>query len=183
MKRAKAVFLDRDGTIIEHVHYINDPKKVKLCENAARGLKALQEKGYLLFVVSNQSGVARGLITEQQFQAVHRKFCDLLEADQITIADFGYCFHHPQDECDCRKPKTALIPEKHLGQTLDLKKSFVIGDNESDLLLAKNFGGTAYLILTGDGTKTLEQLKAKGEAGKYAIGKDLYSIALEIPPA
>jgi len=157
MKRA--VFLDRDGTIIEDTHYPNDPNKVVLIPGAIEGLRLMQTKGYLLFVVSNQSGVGRGIIKDSEFKAVHERVCELLQAEKIDIAEFAFCFHHPDDECHCRKPQIGLIPKKFNGEELAYKESFGVGDKQCDLELAQNIGATPSLVLTGKGKKTFEELQ------------------------
>ena len=175
-----AVFLDRDGTIIEDLHYPREAEKVRLCPNAIEGMRELSLKGYLLFVVSNQSGVGRGIIKDHEFKAVHDKTCELLKANGIEIAEFAFCFHLPSDECQCRKPKTGLIPKEYQGAKLDLKKSFTIGDKECDLELGENIGATPFLVLTGKGAKSFEELKSQGR--HYRHGADILAVAAQIPP-
>ncbi|MCX6102896.1 MAG: HAD-IIIA family hydrolase [Proteobacteria bacterium] len=97
-----AVFLDRDGTIIEDTHYPKNPDEVVLIPSAIEGLKLMREKGYLLFVISNQSGVGRGLIQDHEFKKVHEKVCALLKDSKIEIDGFAFCFHPPEDLCSCR---------------------------------------------------------------------------------
>ncbi len=176
-----AVFMDRDGTIIEHVHYLREPDRVMLLPGAARAMRLMSEKGYLLFVVSNQSGVGRGLITESEFSAVHQVFADKLHAEGVVIAEFCYCFHRPEDECNCRKPKIGNLP-RAFGQTpLDWARSFTVGDNDCDLRLADSLGGHAYLVLTGGGEATLKQLELEGRAGLYPSFPDLLAVAQHLP--
>lgn len=176
-----AVFLDRDGTIIEDAHYPKDPKKVKLIPGAVEALHLLTEKGYVLFVVSNQSGVGRGIVSDEAFRQVHARFSDLLQGQNVEIAEFMYCFHHPDDPCHCRKPKTGNIPKTYLGKKIDFSQSYTIGDRESDLQLAENLGARGCLVLTGKGEDTLRQLKESGTAEKYLIASNLLAVAKEIP--
>ena len=157
MKRP-AVFLDRDGTIIEDTHYPRDPAEVRLLDGAIAGLKALQEKGYLLFIISNQSGLGRGIISDEQFEKVHERVCELLKGNQIEIREFAYCFHRPDDQCRCRKPNTALVRKAFEGDSIDWKNSYVVGDKLGDLQLGKNIGAQGILVLTGKGSATLEDL-------------------------
>ena len=149
-----AAFLDRDGTIIEDAHYASRPDQVKLISGAAEGLKMLTRKGYLLFVVSNQSGVGRGLIQESEFLAVHARFCEVLQEQGIEIAEFAYCLHHPDDPCLCRKPKTGLVPRKYKGAVIDFTRSVVIGDRGSDVELGVQLGAKPILVRTGKGAST-----------------------------
>ena len=111
-----AVFLDRDGTIIEDAHYITDPDKVVLLPNAIEGLRLMSKKGYLLYIISNQSGVGQGIISEDDFLSVHQRVCELLQKESVPINEFLFCFHHPEDGCHCRKPQTGLVPRRFQGQ-------------------------------------------------------------------
>jgi D-glycero-D-manno-heptose 1,7-bisphosphate phosphatase len=157
MSGRKAIFLDRDGTIIEDRHYPRDPAEVTLTPGALEGLRAMSEKGYLLFIVSNQSGVGRGIISDVQFRAVHERVCELLKAGGVDIASFGYCFHTPEDNCRCRKPAVGLIPKEHAGVRIDWTGSLVVGDKPSDLMLAEKLGAKGVLVATGYGEKTLAE--------------------------
>jgi len=145
VKRA-GVFLDRDGTLIEDLHYPRDPEKVKLLPGAIESLLELQKKGYLLFVVSNQSGVGRGLISQKQFESVHQRVSDLLVQHEVYIQDWAYCFHKPEDNCKCRKPGTQLILDLSERYQIDLSKSVMIGDKWSDVLMAHRAGAKGVLL-------------------------------------
>src|SRR4051794_33999292 len=105
------IFLDRDGTLIEDTGYPNDAEKIFLFPEVPDALRLLRKKGYLLHLVSNQSGVGRGIISQEQFKAVHEKFNSLLIAEGIELDGISYCFHHPEDNCLCRKPRTGNIPK------------------------------------------------------------------------
>ncbi len=179
-KKQPAVFLDRDGTIIEDLHYPREPEKVRLCRNAIEGMKSVQSKGYLLFVVSNQSGVGRGIIKDHEFKAVHDKTCELLKAEGIEIAEFEYCFHKPSDECSCRKPEIGLIPKVWDGKGLDWAKSYTVGDKLCDLELGENIGASPYLVLTGKGQASFEELKAEGKIDRYKVVADLLEFSKQI---
>ncbi|MEZ4752594.1 MAG: HAD family hydrolase [Bdellovibrionota bacterium] len=157
-------FLDRDGTIMEDTGYPRDPSIVSLCPNASEGLRLLRKKGYRLVVVSNQAGVGRGIITRNQFRAVHARFNTLLAEAGIRIDQYLYCFHHPDDGCSCRKPATGLV-ESYLRQSPH-DQSFMVGDKLSDLELGSNLGMASFLVLTGEGNKTKEKLGAENTAYK-----------------
>jgi len=141
-----AIFLDRDGTIIEDTHYPKEPSQVKFLNGAVTALKKLQQKGFLLFVISNQSGVGRGIIKDDEFKKVHQRFCELLQADKISIEEFAYCFHKPEDACSCRKPETKLIRDLVAQYDIDIKASFTIGDKWSDVLLGFRVGAQGILL-------------------------------------
>lgn len=136
----RALFLDRDGTVIHDRGYISNPSDVELLPGAAEALRGIQTAGWILIVVSNQSGVGRGLITSDQMDAVQRRFIELLAAERITIAASYFCVHSPEVACVCRKPSPYHLQLAAREHALDLTKSCMIGDRESDLLCGKNAG-------------------------------------------
>lgn len=174
-----AAILDRDGTIIEDTHYPKDPGLVKLIPGAGEALKALRRKGYVIFVVSNQSGVGRGLIQESEFLAVHERFCEVLQEAGAEVAQFAYCLHHPDDPCLCRKPKTGLMPRRFNDQPIDFARSVVIGDRESDLALGDELGARSLLVRTGHGLVT--EAGPAGQAGAYSIFDCLAEAVRHLP--
>lgn len=180
MKLQPVIFLDRDGTIIEDLHYPREAEKVALIPGAVEGLTRLQEKGYLLVVVSNQSGVGRGIIQDHEFKAVHDKCCELLRANGIQIAEFAYCFHKPEDNCKCRKPSAGLLSSKIGEVKVDFKQSFTIGDRDSDVRLADGVGATGCLVLTGKGQATYSAL-APDERQAIPTYRDLAHFAEQVP--
>lgn len=152
-----AIFLDRDGTIIEDQHYPRDPNAVVLTPGAANAMKAFEAMGYWIFVVSNQSGVGRGIISDDEFRAVHDRFTQLLREENVQVAEFAYCFHTPEDACKCRKPGTGLVPRVFKGQAIDWAKSIVVGDKSADIQLASKMGARGILVRTGHGETTLSE--------------------------
>src|SRR5437762_12894008 len=130
---AKAVFLDRDGTIIEDSGYVHEPGKVKLLPGAAQAIKQLNEHGFLTITVSNQSGIARGLYTVADYHAVQRRLGELLAGHQAHLDASYFCPHHPDvtGPCDCRKPGTKLFEEARAALGIDFTRSFFIGDRLS----------------------------------------------------
>lgn len=134
----KAIFLDRDGTIIKNVPYLNDPEKIEFLPYVIEGLKILISNGFNLFIVTNQSGVSRGLIKLKELKEIHKRIKNILKKEGIKIKDIVYCPHLPEDNCNCRKPKTGLIEILLKKYKIDLKKSYLIGDKDEDILLAKN---------------------------------------------
>ena len=134
----RALFLDRDGTVIEDCGYLANPALVRVLPGADEALAALASEGWKLIVVSNQSGVGRGLITPQQMDAVQRRFLDLMDSHGIPIADTYFCTHTPEDRCQCRKPSPLLLQRAALEHGLDLSASYMIGDREGDILCGKN---------------------------------------------
>ncbi len=171
----KAVFLDRDGTIIKEKNYISDPAQVELEERVVQGLSMMQDMGLMLVVVSNQSGVGRGLLTEQQVAAVDKRIRDLLEASGVKISAFYHCLHSPEENCNCRKPQPGLLLQAAQELDIDLESSFMIGDKCSDVEAGRRAGVAAsILVLTGYGRR---------EAGRCTCdfySRDLLDAALWI---
>ena len=161
-----AVFLDRDGTINEEVGYLSDPGQVNLIPGAADALARLRAAGFKLVVVTNQSGIARGLFTVEELQHVNHALEKILKVNGARVDAFYFCPHHPhygeKVVCECRKPKPGMAKAaaKELG--IDLLKSYFVGDKVSDIELGKNAGGKTALVLTGYGIEEKGLLEARG---------------------
>jgi histidinol-phosphate phosphatase family protein len=145
------VFLDRDGTLIVEKHYLSDPEEVSLEGAVVDGLSQLQEDGHPLIVVSNQSGVGRGLFSEADAHAVNGRVDALLRQQGIVILAWYLCPHAPETPCTCRKPLPGLPIAAAREWGLRLPGSYVIGDKRSDLELADAIDGTGILLTTGHG--------------------------------
>ena len=161
-KKKPAVFLDRDGTIIELKSYLRSLDEIKLLPQAAKGLKILQDAGYLLIVITNQSGVARGYFSEEFVQEANIKISELFAAQDVSIDAFYYCPHHPdygndkyRQDCDCRKPEIGMIKKAAFDFSIDLSSSWVIGDNVPDVRMAINANIKSVLVKTGYGQEVL----------------------------
>lgn len=148
-----AAFLDRDGTIIEERNYLSDPDGVTLLPGAADALRRLRDGGFVLVVITNQSGIARGLFTVRDLFAVQARLDQLLEREGVRLDGVWFCPHHPDftGECDCRKPALRLFREAAETLELDTARSVFIGDRVQDILPAVDFGGTPVLVRTGYG--------------------------------
>jgi len=159
------VFIDRDGTINVDTGYLGSPSGVVLIEGAGRAVKRLNEAGVKAVVVSNQSGVARGMFTLEDAEAVNKKLIELLAAEGARLDGIYFCPHHPDDGCECRKPKTGLVVKAANDLGLDAARSYVIGDKASDIELARNLGPQvkAVLVLTGSGETERAKLSGKPE--------------------
>ena len=158
-----AVFLDRDGTINEQMGYINQLSRFQLLPGVGQAINRLNQAGWPVVVVSNQSGVARGYFPADLVEKVHGYMVELLARDGARLDGVYYCPHHPRaeldsyrKECNCRKPRTGLFEQAASDLNLDLAKSYVIGDRSSDLKAGRNIGATSILVLTGYGRGELE---------------------------
>jgi len=138
-----AVFFDRDGTLCEDVGYLSKLDEFKVFENI-NTVHLLEEKGFKLIGVTNQSGIARGLIEENFVKDINNKFMK-----QYGFHDFYYCPHHPDQHCSCRKPEPEMLLRARAEHGIDLKKSYVVGDKEDDMILSKMVGAKAILVQTG----------------------------------
>lgn len=154
MSRA-AVFLDRDGTIIVDTEYLADPDGVVLLPGAAEALEQLTALGYALVVVTNQSGIARRLYSEEDFRAVQGRLDALLAERGVRFDAVLHCPHHPDftGPCECRKPALGLYRRAAADLDLDLSMSLYVGDRVSDVLPALQTGGSGYLVRTGRGAE------------------------------
>lgn len=144
--RLAMLFLDRDGTLMEDVGYPKDPSDVRLLPGAADAVRELVSLGYVPAVVSNQSGIARGLVTPEQADEVHRRFVEMFEQASGVRVPAYYCPHGPDDGCDCRKPKTALL--RRAASDLDMvgRPGAMVGDKPSDVDAARAAGYHGVLL-------------------------------------
>ena len=149
--------LDRDCTMIVERHYLSDPDGVELVPGAARGLSQLSEAGLGLVVITNQSGIGRGLFDEARLDLIHRRLCVLLEAEGVRLDGIYFCPHTPQDDCLCRKPGLRLLETAANDLGFDRQDCFVVGDKSCDIELGQRAGATTFLVRTGYGAQTVEE--------------------------
>lgn len=166
----KAVFLDRDGTIIEDLDYLNSPKQIKFIPGAIEAIKKLTSAGYKIIIISNQSAVARGLLTEDMLQTIDKIIHKTVLHGGGHIDGSYYCPHHPEhgiypykQECECRKPHSGLIKRAAREHALDLSASFLVGDKVSDIETGKRVGIKTVFVLTGHGREEQSLLKEAPE--------------------
>jgi len=163
METQRAVFLDRDGVLMEDSNYVGELERVVIIEAAYTALKRLQDAGYKLLVVTNQSGVARGFFTRQHVEIVHDHLNKQFAAHGVRIDRYYVCPHHPDEQCDCRKPSPKSLREAAQEFHLDLARCYMIGDRASDIQTGRNAGVTTILVLTGAGRDTLTEGKVKAD--------------------
>jgi D-glycero-D-manno-heptose 1,7-bisphosphate phosphatase len=150
----RAVFLDRDGTVMEDANYVGHVDRVVLIPNAAAALKRLRDAGFLLFIVTNQSGVGRGYFPREAVEEIHAHLDAQFGKSGVKFDRYFVCPHHPEDNCQCRKPKPKFFHDAAREFGVDLSQSFMIGDRPSDIQAGKNAGCKTILVLTGVGKET-----------------------------
>jgi len=138
--KSRAIFLDRDDTIIVDRVYLNDPDGIEFLPDVLPALRAFQDAGFLLVLVSNQSGIGRGRITESQYDAVLKRLKELLESEGVAFAGYYHCPHTPDDDCECRKPRPAMAFKAAGELDVDLSESYMVGDKDLDIEFGRNFG-------------------------------------------
>ncbi len=142
----RAVFLDRDGTMAEDVHYCSRPEDFHLFPNATKAIKLLNEYGFKVIVITNQSGIARGYFNEVTLTKIHEKMKKELAREGAWVDAIYYCPHHPDENCDCRKPKPKLLLQAAKDFDIDLEHSFMVGDLQTDIHLGEAVGCKTILV-------------------------------------
>jgi D-glycero-D-manno-heptose 1,7-bisphosphate phosphatase len=155
-----AVFLDRDGVLIEDSHYVASTQEVRMVPGAAEAVAALNAAGWVVVVVTNQSGVARGFFTQATVADVHVHIAERLAECGATVDAFHHCPHHPEGEveafrqsCECRKPKPGMLRRAAEELGIDLARSWMVGDRPTDLEAGAAVGCRTILVRTGYGSK------------------------------
>ena len=167
-EKSKAVFLDRDGTIIEDSGYISSPDQIKFIPGSIEAIKQLNQAGYKVIIISNQAGIARGLLTEDMLQTIDKIIHRQILSGGGHIDASYYCPHHPEhgvypykQVCECRKPHPGLIKRAVRDQALELAGSFMVGDKSSDVETGKRAGVKTVFVRTGHGREDETKLKEK----------------------
>ena len=177
-QKSRAVFIDRDGTIIRERNYLRTLKEVKLLRGAVRALKLLRKAGFKLILVTNQSGVARGYLTIKKLKAIHAHLNKLLSKKGAKLDAVYFCPHGPDSKCLCRKPKLGMVKLAQKRFNIDLKKSYSVGDHTRDFLLGQNMGGKGIFVLTGHGKDGLKKIRSsRGELRPDGVFKDFLAAA------
>ena len=168
MKR-RAVFLDRDGTINKDVGYPNSYSAIEIFPYSFEAVRKLNKSGLLVVIITNQSGIGRGLIIEENLEAIHRQMKDAFSRHGALFDGIYYCPHYPfspspeyRENCQCRKPLPGMALKAAQDLRIDLKNSYMVGDKVEDVLFGVNIGARPILCLTGFGRESLPKLKEKG---------------------
>lgn len=176
--RQRAVFLDRDGTLNEDPGYLRDPDQLRLLPRTGEALRILKDLGFRLIVVSNQSGVGRGLIPLENLPKIHDRLQELLKPHGVRIDHFEFCIHHPDAQCACRKPKPELLVAAAKKLSINLKDSWMVGDKASDIgagISARSKG--SVLVRTGDGARSEKEISALLSNGSARAFDSLFEFA------
>ncbi len=170
LPRKRAVFLDKDGTIIKDKHYLNSFDDIEILPEAGDGLKELKENGFKLIGITNQSGITRGLVDE-----FFTRESNAYLQNELNIDDFYYCPHHPDEKCHCRKPEPLMLFKAREKHHIALKSSYMIGDKESDVLVSKKTGVTGILISETAAEETSASYVAKTlkDAADWILEREL----------
>jgi D,D-heptose 1,7-bisphosphate phosphatase len=145
----RAIFLDRDGTVAPDVKYCRRPEDFNLFPDAGEAVKLLNNHGFKVIIITNQSGIARGYFTEQTLGRIHQKMIDELNLHGAKLDAIYYCPHHPDDGCECRKPKTALFRQAAQEMDIEFSLSYVIGNSSLDIKAGKTMCCKTVLVTTG----------------------------------
>jgi len=172
-----AVFVDRDGTVCEEVGYLNHVSRFRMFPFVAAALRRLNEAGYPVIVVSNQSGVARGYFPESLLEEVTQSMRQQLSQAGAKVDAVYYCPHASTENCPCRKPKTGMLECATRDHAIDLQRSFVVGDRYIDIELARNVRARGVLVRTGYGEGELAWHAAKWPAPPDFVADDLTQAA------
>ncbi len=168
-----AVFLDRDGTINEEMGYINHLSRFRLLPQAAPAIRRLNEAGFKVVLVTNQSGAARGYFPASLVDEVHARLKTLLAVEGAHLDGIYACLHAPEENCACRKPRPTLIQQAARDLHLDLARSYAVGDRYNDIQTAANAGVKGVLVLTGYGQGEHDYLRPAPRVQPVHVAPDL----------
>jgi len=193
MKKNRAVFLDRDGTINEDVGYPNHFSQINIFPYSFEAVRKINKAGFLTVITTNQSGIGRGFLTEENLHDIHQKLKGAFSKHKAFFDGIYYCPHYPlssdslyRKNCLCRKPNAGMALQAASDLNIELKKSYLVGDKVEDVLFGLSFEAKPILVLTGFGKKSLLKLKEKGiqpahvaqnllDAVNWIINKEKYS--------
>lgn len=169
------LFLDRDGTINVEKDYIKDPDDLELIHGASRTIREARELGFKVIVVSNQSGIARKILTDEDVRKVNDRLIELLNEEGASVDAIYYCPHKTtgETECPCRKPNTGMFEKAKIEHNIDFNCSIVVGDKLSDTEAGRRIGAKTVLVLTGYGSTVKESWDKKPDVIDF-VAADLY---------
>ena len=156
IKMNKAIFLDRDGVInIERKDYVKSIKEFVLIDGIFEAIKSINDKGYLVIIITNQSVINRKIINEKDLEKIHSHLLKQAKRQNVKIDGIYFCPHRPDENCECRKPKPGMILKAAQEFQIDLKKSVMIGDSDTDMKAAQQAGCDGILVKDSDSLKNI----------------------------
>jgi D-glycero-D-manno-heptose 1,7-bisphosphate phosphatase len=170
-----AVFLDRDGTVNEEVHYLHEPERLHLLPGSPEAIRVLNDAGIPAILITNQAGIGRGHFAESAMHAVHEELGRQLAAHGAHLDAVYFCPHQPNDGCTCRKPLPGLLIRAALDMDLDLPGCVMVGDKVSDLAAGWSAGCRTALVLSGYGAEAQSELTDAERAPDF-VGSDLLEV-------
>ena len=183
-----ALFLDRDGVVVEEKDYLSDPAQLALIPGAAEAIAAVNAADIPVVVVTNQSGIARGYFSEQDLRAIHARLDEMLGERGAHIDRYFYCPHHPTEgrgkyrvACDCRKPSPGMLLRAAREMRLSLERSYLVGDKLGDLEAAARAGARAILVRTGYGAEQAKGLDPKAASPIEVVADLAEAVRLCLP--
>ncbi|HXT18378.1 MAG TPA: HAD family hydrolase [Gemmatimonadaceae bacterium] len=186
MTRRPAAFLDRDGTIIRDANYVGDPDDVQLLPGAAAAIRQLTDAGVVPVIITNQSGIARGYLTADDYELVRRRVDAMLHAEGAAVTATYMCPHHPSitGSCDCRKPGLGLYRQAIAELSLDPARSLFTGDRWRDVAPARELGGLGILLDVGSTPRAdLERGLREGFITADSLGEAVATYLHTLPPS
>lgn len=179
--RQRAVFFDRDGTLIEEIGYLSHPNQLELYPFAGRAVQMANRANLLTIVVTNQSGVAQGLFEEPVLDEVHRRLSSRIQSAGGKLDSIYFCPHHPEAivksyrvECDCRKPGAGMLEQAAARFHIDLERSFMVGDRYLDIQAGHRVGARSVLVLTGFGKLEWESGRTQNQRQPDYVAQDVH---------
>ena len=169
----RAVFLDRDGTVNTEVDYLSNVKDLRLIKNAAKAIRILNQNKVKVIIVTNQSGISRGLFSIDDLDNVHNELKRRLRGKGAYIDTIYYCPHHPDEECSCRKPENGMFKLAAKDFDLELNKCYIVGDKLIDIKAAHNISAKGILVRTGYGKSEQNKLR-EADVMPDHIAENLY---------
>jgi D-glycero-D-manno-heptose 1,7-bisphosphate phosphatase len=173
----RAVFLDRDGTLNEDSGYFHEADKLVVFPEVPEALRLLKDAGFQLFVVTNQSGIGRGMYPQEDMEDVHQALQEYLLPFKVQVDDFFFCPHAEEDACSCRKPLPGMLFDAQEKYDLDLSASYLVGDHPSDMEAGTAAGCTTVFVLTGDGLEEFAKLEGTGKRIAKFVATDMLDAA------
>lgn len=180
MSEKPAIFLDRDGTLNDSVGYVNHPSRFRPFPFSVDAIRLIRDEGFLAVMVTNQSGIGRGFMSEELLSSIHEDFQSRLETAGTGLDGIYHCPHQPNDGCECRKPSSGMLLQARDELGIDLEASWIIGDTITDLRAGWSVGTKGALVKTGFGAGTLEYESERWERQPDLVGENVYLVLCQI---